>query len=87
MASQRERLSAGVTRGTLGLDGSETFDILGVGSGLAPKGELMCTIVHMDGRRQSLGLLARLDTRRELEYYRHGGQLHCVVRNRLEKPA
>ena len=81
------QLPAGVTRGTLGLDGSETFDILGVGSGLAPKGELMCTIVHMDGRRQSLGLLARLDTRRELEYYRHGGQLHCVVRNRLEKPA
>jgi len=81
------QLPAGTTRRTLGLEGSETFDILGIGGGLAPQGELMCTIAHMDGRRQSLGLLARLDTRRELAYYRHGGQLHYVVRNRLEKPA
>ena len=31
--------------------------------------------------------IARLDTRREVEYYRHGGQLHYVVRDRLEKAA
>ena len=79
------QLPAGVTRKTLGLDGSETFDILGIGGDLAPKSEPMCTIVHISGRRQSLRLLARLDTRREVEYYRHGGQLHCVLRNRLEK--
>ena len=81
------QLPAGVTRKTLGLDGSETFDILGIGVDLAPKSEPMCTIVHISGRRQSLRLLARLDTRREVEYYRHGGQLHCVLRNRLEKAA
>jgi aconitate hydratase len=81
------QLPAGVTRRTLGLEGSETFDILGIGGELAPKGELMCTIVHISGRRQSLRLLARLDTRREVAYYRHGGQLHYVLRNRLEKAA
>ncbi|MGQ0509108.1 MAG: aconitate hydratase AcnA [Betaproteobacteria bacterium] len=78
---------AGVTRTTLGLDGSELIDIRGIGAGLAPRGEQMCTIVHMDGRRQAVPLLARLDTRREVAYYRHGGQLHFVVRDRLEKAA
>jgi len=81
------QLPAGVTRKTLGLDGSETFGILGIGGDLAPQSEQMCTIVHISGRRQALPLRVRLDTRREVEYYRHGGQLHYVLRNRLEKAA
>ena len=81
------QLPAGVTRKTLGLDGSETFDILGIGGELAPGSQPMCTIVHISGRRQSLRLLARLDTRREVAYYRHGGQLHYVLRKRLERAA
>ena len=40
-----------------------------------------------DGKHTTLDLLVRLDTRREVEYYRHGGQLHFVVRDRLEKVA
>ena len=77
----------GVTRGTLGLDGSETFDVRGIHGGMAPRSELECDITRADGRRETLRVLARLDTRREVEYFRHGGQLHFVVRDRLEKAA
>jgi aconitase A len=30
-----------------------------------------------------LKLLSRLDTRRDVEYFRHGGLLHYVLRHRL----
>jgi aconitate hydratase len=75
----------GVTRKTLRLEGSELFDIAGIGGGLAARSELICTITRADGGKETLRLLARLDTKREIEYYRHGGQLHLVVRDRLEK--
>jgi aconitate hydratase len=78
---------AGVTRKTLGLDGSEVFDIEGIGPGILPRSELKCSITRKDGGRQSLRLLLRLDTRRDVAYYLHGGQLHYVVRDRLEKAA
>ena len=52
-----------------------------------PRCEVECTITRADGRKETLKLLVRLDTRREVEYYRHGGQLHYVVRDRLEKAA
>ena len=76
----------GVTRKTLELDGSETLDVRGIG-GIAQHSELECAIARRDGRKETVRLLARLDTRRELKYYRHGGQLHYVVRSRLEKAA
>ena len=80
------QLPRGVTRKTLQLDGSEVFNVAGI-AGIAPRSDLDCTILRKDGRKDSLKLLARLDTRREVEYYRHGGQLHYVLRDRLEKAA
>jgi aconitate hydratase len=71
---------AGVTRKTLALKGDETFDISG---GLSPRGELHCTITRADGSREQLKLLSRLDTRRDVDYFRHGGLLHYVLRQRL----
>ena len=76
---------AGVTRKTLGLDGSEVFDVTGVGEGITPRCQVDCTITRKDGRQERLKLLARVDTKREIDYYRHGGQLHYVVRTRLTK--
>jgi aconitate hydratase len=80
------QLPRGVTRKTLQLDGTETFSVAGIDN-IAPRSELDCAITRADGRKESLKLLARLDTRREVEYYRSGGQLHFVVRDRLEKTA
>ena len=78
---------AGVTRKTLGLDGSEVLDINGIASGLSPRAIVKLKIRGKDGKEASLDLLVRLDTRREVEYYRNGGQLHYVLRDRLTKEA
>src|SRR3954468_23070240 len=73
----------GVTRKTLGLKGDEVFDVAGISGGVAPRSELECSITRADGRRERLRLLARLDTKREVDYFRHGGLLHYVLRHRL----
>jgi aconitate hydratase len=80
---------AGVTRKTLALKGDEVIDIAGISGVMAPRSELDCTIARADGARHKLKLLSRLDTRRDVEFFRHGGLLHCVLRQRLsnEVPA
>ncbi len=78
-------LPRGTTRKTLRLDGSELIDVAGVAQGLAPRSELDCTIARVDGTQERLKLLCRLDTHHEVGYYRDGGLLHHVLRNRLKK--
>lgn len=77
----------GVTRKTLGLTGAEMFDITGdglsTGDTLTPQQELTLTVSYPDGRREDVGLLMRLDTLDEVNYYSHGGILHYVLRNML----
>ncbi len=75
----------GVSRKTLSLDGTELFEITGISGNAAPRSELGCAITRADGRRETLSLLSRLDTTRDVEYYRHGGLLHHVVRHRLTR--
>jgi aconitate hydratase len=75
--------AAGVTRKTLALMGDEVIDVAGISDAMAPRNQLECTITRADGRRERLRLLARLDTKREVDYFRHGGLLHHVVRHRL----
>ena len=65
---------------TLGLDGSETFDI-GIDESVAPRARLKVTATKADGRRVELEVACRLDTPVEVEYYRNGGILHTVLRN------
>lgn len=81
------QFAPGVTRKTLGLDGREILDIEGIAAGLVPRGRVRCTLRHVDGRSESIELIVRLDTRRELDYYRHGGLLHHVLRQRLPQAA
>ncbi len=70
----------GVTRLALALDGSETFELSGLEAGIEPGMPVRCRIVRADGRSESLSLICRLDTAVEVEYYRHGGSLHYVLR-------
>ena len=75
----------GDTRQSLGLNGSETFDIRGLKQGLKARDQLDCLIRYEDGRSQTIRLLVRLESDVEAEYYRHGGILQCVLRARLEQ--
>ncbi|MGI9508344.1 MAG: aconitate hydratase, partial [Geminicoccaceae bacterium] len=70
----------GVTRKSLKLDGSETFDIKGIKDGLKPRMDVACTIKRSDGSEETIQLLCRIDTLDEVDYYRHGGILHYVLR-------
>jgi aconitate hydratase len=39
-----------------------------------------CTIKRADGSEETIKLLCRIDTLDEVDYYRHGGILHYVLR-------
>jgi aconitate hydratase len=78
---------AGATRKTLALKGDEIIDVAGISGAMAPRSEPDCTIKRADGSRHRLKLLSRLDTRRDVEYFRHGGLLHRVLRQRLSNEA
>ena len=71
----------GTTRQSLGLDGSEKFDITGLASGLKPRMKLPVTITRADGKAQTIEVLCRIDTLDEIDYYKNGGILHYVLRN------
>ena len=77
------QLPAGTTRQTLGLTGREQFDITGLTGALAPRQPVACTITRADGSQTRLELVARLDTRPEVDYYRNGGIAQYVLRRRL----
>ncbi len=75
------QFKGGVNRATLGLDGSETFDISGISGGLKPGQDVAMTVNYADGRSEDVTLLCRLDTLDEVEYFLNGGILHYVLRN------
>ena len=70
----------GTSAQALGLDGSETFDLTGIGDDLSPQQDATLTIHRTDGQSQEVTVRVRIDTPIEVEYYRHGGILHYVLR-------
>ena len=65
---------------SLGLDGTELFDIRGVSEGLEP-GSVVSVVAHReDGTRLAFEADVRLDSQIDVEYYRNGGILHTVLR-------
>ena len=68
-----------------GLDGTETYDLLGLGGPLRPRQEIGLTIRRSDGRETQTPLRVRIDTPIEVDYFRHGGILPYVLRQLLGK--
>ena len=66
--------------GSLQLDGTEQFDVLGLGDDLKAQQELTLRIIRADGADEEVPVLCRIDTDIEVEYYRHGGILSYVLR-------
>ncbi|MEO5962017.1 MAG: Fe/S-dependent 2-methylisocitrate dehydratase AcnD [Thermomonas sp.] len=71
----------GTTRMTLGIDGSETFDVLGTP---APGAELTLVIHRRDGERIDVPMTCRLDTAEEASIYEAGGMLQRFAQDFLE---
>src|SRR5690554_8129709 len=80
MAIMLLQLPDGMSRETLGLTGDETVDMEGFAGGIRPRMDITCRIHRADGSSQEIKLLCRIDTADEVEYYRHGGILHYVLR-------
>ncbi|MGE5505314.1 MAG: aconitate hydratase AcnA [Actinomycetota bacterium] len=72
----------GTTRKTLGLDGTETFDVTGL-AGIRPRHDVTLRITRKDGGSQSVPVRLRIDTVDELDYMLNGGILHTVLRSLL----
>jgi aconitate hydratase len=73
----------GESAGSLGLDGTETFDISGVtalNEGDSPR-TVHVTARGEDGRSVEFDALLRIDTPGEADYYRNGGILQYVLRS------
>ncbi|KYO54370.1 aconitate hydratase AcnA [Tistrella mobilis] len=70
----------GWDRAKLGLDGTETFDIVGLGNDLKPRQALTLKVTRANGEVVEAPLVCRIDTLDELEYYKNGGILHYVLR-------
>jgi aconitate hydratase len=68
----------GDSAASLGLSGKEVFAIEGLGDGSAA--EVTVRAVADDGSEISFQARVRIDTPQEIEYYRHGGILHYVLR-------
>ncbi len=74
----------GQTAASLGLDGTETFDI-DVTNALEPRKEISVTATKLDGSVVEFTTVARCDTPIEVDYLRHGGILHMVLRDMAAK--
>lgn len=74
----------GMTRLTLNLEGSEQIDIEGLEKEIRPKMTMHARIHRIDGTKESIPLLCRIDTENEVAYYKHGGILHYVIRQLMK---
>ena len=73
------QLAPGTTAATLGLDGTETYDLVGLGDDAVP-GQALTLVVHRaNGKTDKVPVTLRLDTPAEIDYVRHGGIMPYVL--------
>ncbi len=65
---------------SLNLDGSETYDVIGLDDSVKPQQDLTLRITRQNGESQDVSVRCRIDTPIEIDYYQHGGILHYVLR-------
>jgi aconitate hydratase len=78
------QFKSGTDRKTLKLDGTETFDIIGLSGGIKPRQDIPVKINRKDGSSETIMVLGRIDTLDEVDYFRHGGILQYVLRSLLK---
>jgi aconitate hydratase len=75
---------AGQNGESLGLDGREVYQIIGLDQGLRPGGGVRVRAEAEDRAPVEFETRVRIDTPMEVEYFRHGGILHMVLREMLK---
>jgi aconitate hydratase len=65
---------------SLKLDGSETYDIVGLDANIKPQQDLTLKVTRKDGSVENVAVRCRIDTPIEIDYYQHGGILPFVLR-------
>ncbi|MBS0396429.1 MAG: aconitate hydratase AcnA, partial [Proteobacteria bacterium] len=73
----------GASAASLGLTGREVFELAGLDGGAAKRVQVLAR--GEDGRTIEFAARVRIDTPKELEYYRHGGILQYVLRSLVGK--
>jgi len=71
----------GTTRRTLGLDGTETYDVLGA---CRPRATLTLVVTRRSGERLEVPMTCRLDTAEEVSIYEAGGVLQRFAQDFLD---
>jgi aconitate hydratase len=75
------RFMEGQNAESLGLDGSEVYDIEGLSDAMPPKSEVIVKAKRSDGSVVPFKAIVQLNTPVEVNYYRNRGILHTVLRN------
>ena len=73
----------GTNAATLGLDGTEIFDVIGLENGVHPRQDLTLVVHRASGETEEVPVILRIDTPIEIDYYQHGGILPYVLRQLL----
>ncbi|HLR63813.1 MAG TPA: aconitate hydratase AcnA [Pseudogracilibacillus sp.] len=68
---------------SLGLTGEESFDIK-IDESVQPGEKVEVVATHPEGKETTFNVVVRFDSEVEMDYYRHGGILQMVLRQRLE---
>jgi aconitate hydratase len=70
---------------TLKLDGTETYDVVGLNASIKPQQDLTLKIIRKSGAVENVEVRCRIDTPIEIDYYQHGGILPYVLRQIVAK--
>ncbi|MBI4747390.1 MAG: aconitate hydratase AcnA [Acidobacteria bacterium] len=70
----------GTNAQSLQLDGTETFDLVGLEGGVKPQQDVTLVIHRANGESTEVPVTLRIDTPIEIDYYLHGGILPYVLR-------
>jgi aconitate hydratase len=79
------QFESGATAASLGLTGTERYELAGIEKSLAPAGSVSVRAVKDDGTAIEFKTTARIDTPEELVAFRHGGILPYVLRQLVAK--
>ncbi|HUG43094.1 MAG TPA: aconitate hydratase AcnA [Acidobacteriota bacterium] len=74
------QFQSGESASSLELTGEETFEVIGLDQGVQPASSLTVRAKPEGGSAKEFSALVRIDTPKEVEYFRHGGILHYVLR-------